>query len=131
MRQIPYCHGWEMALLPDIFHNLSNPLAICRFRLGTRRLLHFKLQVIDPEVPRIQIPVLVLLIHLTSLFGVALDLPEEPCPLSGKCALCIDIALVALDLSAVDSNCVVEAPLATFEIGPGDDSFDMAGDCGC
>lgn len=73
---------------------------------------------------------LVLLIHLTSFFRVALDLPEESCPFGGKRALCINITFVALDLSAVDCDCLVEAALAAFEVSPRDDSFDVAGDCG-
>lgn len=118
-----------MALLPDILHNLSDPLAIRRFRLGACWLIDLELQVIDPEVSRIKIPVLVLLVHLASFLRVTLDFPEESCPLGGECALRIDIALVALDLSAVNGDCVVEAALAAFEVGPRDDSFDVARDC--
>lgn len=118
-----------MAFLPDILHNLSDPLAIRHLRLGACRLLHLELQVIDPEVSRIEIPVLVLSIHLASFLRATLDLPEESCPLSGKCAFRIDIALVALDLSAVNGDCVVEAALAAFEVGPRDDGFDVARDC--
>lgn len=72
---------------------------------------------------------LVLLINLASFLGVALDLPEKSCPLGGKRALRIDIALVTLNLSAVDSDCLVEAALAAFEVGPGDDSFNVTRDC--
>lgn len=73
---------------------------------------------------------LVLLIHLASFLGVSLDFPEEPRPLSGERALCIDVTFVTLDLGPVDCNSVVEAALAAFEVGPGDDGFDVAGDCG-
>lgn len=73
---------------------------------------------------------LVLLIHLASFFRVALNLPEKPCPFGGKRALCIDITLVALDLGTVDSDCLVEAALAAFEVCPRDDGFNVARDCG-
>lgn len=73
---------------------------------------------------------LVLLINLASFLRVALDLPEKSCPLGSERTLCIDIALVTLNLSAVDSDCLVEATLAAFEVGPGDDSFDVTRDCG-
>jgi hypothetical protein len=109
---------WEVALLTDIIHDLAYPLVIGTFRLGARRLVHLKLEVVDPKVPTIEIPVGVLLVNFSGLLHAALGLPQQPRPFSGKRAFGVDVALVVLNLRSVNGNCSIESTLPAFKVGP-------------
>lgn len=116
-----------MTLLTNIINNLSDSSGILCLYLCIGWLFHLKLQVIDPEVSAIEVPVVVLLVHLTGFLNISFDLPQKTGPFGGKSTFSIDITLIALNLSPVDGNCSIQAALSSLKIGPGNDSFNVAG----
>jgi hypothetical protein len=106
--------------------NLFDAVILSRLSLCTRGLLNLEHQIASPERPAVKVILLVILEHLASIIGGALDLPQETSPLSNERSLCSHFALWGVQLGLVYFNGRLEATVAAAQISQRDNSLNMA-----